>query len=302
MIIRDDDLDAVFCPFTPPPLCIEEGERYELSYVQKRVRSEIDLYSYELKAKNGHCTFKANFEGNKLHFIYVQQGTLTLSKDNISVSKQICILLDEQPVHFDICEETSFIVIECVSTANSVLEYLQYFERPTRLQKVIDAPSELFEHLNEIGIYHESKRRSAIYLEAKAIEVLAFLFSTPEVFKESTVRRYKPSPNDRKAIEDTAAYLEENLGEDHSIEKISRHVGINEFKLKNGFKVVFGTTVFGFLREQRMIEAKSLLEKQELTVIEIANVLGYSNPSHFSRAFKAMHNILPKAYQISLQT
>jgi AraC-like DNA-binding protein len=51
-----------------------------------------------------------------------------------------------------------------------------------------------------------------------------------------------------------------------------------------------------------MIEAKSLLEKQELTVIEIANVLGYSNPSHFSRAFKAMHNILPKAYQISLQT
>jgi AraC-like DNA-binding protein len=33
-------------------------------------------------------------------------------------------------------------------------------------------------------------------------------------------------------------------------------VHINEQKLKNGFKELFGTTVFGFVRQQRLEKAK----------------------------------------------
>lgn len=99
---------------------------------------------------------------------------------------------------------------------------------------------------------------------------------------------------DREAIETAARYMEENLGEEHSLSKLARRVHLNEWKLKKGFKEHFGTTVFGYLREKRMEEAWHLLRETEATVLEVANTVGYSNPSHFARAFRDVHALNPR--------
>lgn len=62
-----------------------------------------------------------------------------------------------------------------------------------------------------------------------------------------------------------------------SLIRPAQMVHINEQKLKNGFKELFGTTVFGFVREQRLERAKQLLEKEQITVSEQASTMA-SNP------------------------
>lgn len=99
---------------------------------------------------------------------------------------------------------------------------------------------------------------------------------------------------DLQAIETAARHMEENLVEEHSLSGLARRVHLNEWKLKKGFKEHFGTTVFGYLREKRMEEAWRLLKVTDATVLEIANAVGYSNPSHFARAFRDAHALNPR--------
>lgn len=101
---------------------------------------------------------------------------------------------------------------------------------------------------------------------------------------------------DEEALEAAARYLEENLSEDHSLAQISREVHLNEFKLKKGFKEYFQTTVFGYLRQKRMEHASRLLTQKRFSVIDAAQAVGYSNPSHFSRAFRNCFGVNPREF------
>ena len=67
--------------------------------------------------------------------------------------------------------------------------------------------------------------------------------------------------------------------------------------LVSAFKEIVGSTAFTFLREVRMDYAAQLLKDDRHSVIQVANEVGYSNASHFARAFKNRHGLLPKAYQ-----
>lgn len=81
-----------------------------------------------------------------------------------------------------------------------------------------------------------------------------------------------------------------------SLLALARQVGLNDFKLKRGFRQVFGTTAFGYLHDQRMERARQLLEERRFNVTEVACTVGYANPSHFAAAFKRKFGVNPGAY------
>ncbi|CAG7610643.1 HTH-type transcriptional activator RhaR [Paenibacillus solanacearum] len=78
--------------------------------------------------------------------------------------------------------------------------------------------------------------------------------------------------------------------------QLSRMIGLNDFKLKQGFKEMFGTTVFAFLREIRLEKAYRLLQQGDMNVTETSLAVGYSNPSHFSEAFRSKYGINPGVF------
>jgi AraC family transcriptional regulator, transcriptional activator of the genes for pyochelin and ferripyochelin receptors len=86
------------------------------------------------------------------------------------------------------------------------------------------------------------------------------------------------------------------MDEPPSLLTLARQVGLNDFKLKRGFRQVFGTTVFGYLHEHRMERARQLLEERRLNVTAVACTVGYANPSHFAGAFKRKFGVNPSAY------
>jgi len=131
----------------------------------------------------------------------------------------------------------------------------------------------------------------ALYLEAKITEL--FLLQIKQVDQKATTGSSRLKPSDIDSLHDAKRYIEQHYTTPCSIIDLAKIIGINQMKLKNGFKELFGTTVFGYVRVLQMNKAKELLLEENLFVGEVADRLGYKHPHHFSTAFKRWFGILP---------
>ena len=99
---------------------------------------------------------------------------------------------------------------------------------------------------------------------------------------------------DIQRLQQVKSFLQEHyLEPELSLDLLCRRFMLNEFKLKKGFKQLFGYTVFGYVQEMRMKTARQILAEGRMNVNEVADYLGYSSPNHFSTAFKKMYGIPP---------
>lgn len=94
------------------------------------------------------------------------------------------------------------------------------------------------------------------------------------------------SKRDTASLYDLKYFLDTHYLESFTLSYLARQIGLNEFKLKKGFKLLFNYTVFGYIHYLRMRHGMTLLKEQELRVTEIATLLGYFSDASFSRAFK----------------
>jgi AraC-like DNA-binding protein len=85
-----------------------------------------------------------------------------------------------------------------------------------------------------------------------------------------------------------------------TLPELARLAGLNEVKLKAGFRRLWGTTVFGLLRRERMAAARKFLLERRGTVGEAAYRVGYTNTSHFAEAFQKEFGVPPGALVRSL--
>jgi len=92
-------------------------------------------------------------------------------------------------------------------------------------------------------------------------------------------------------------YLDTHFLSDLSLTQLSKECLLNEFKVKRGFKLLFGTTVFNYLRKLRMEYAGNMLTCCPVSIDEVADALGYEHSQHFSIAFKKYMGISPSVYQ-----
>jgi len=143
--------------------------------------------------------------------------------------------------------------------------------------------------------YEKTDLSKHLLAESKMLKLLTLSLESASIDKQPQVEPCLRS-KDEEAIQHAANYLEKNPGISHTLHSISRAVHLNEFKLKQGFRKQFGTTVFGYLRQKRMDHARQLLGKGDLTVLEAAQAVGYSNPSHFARAFRSSFGVNPKTF------
>ena len=79
-----------------------------------------------------------------------------------------------------------------------------------------------------------------------------------------------------------------------TIFSVARAVGTNTNKLKTGFRLIYGTTLFDFGNRHRMQHAMKLLVARQHSVAEVAAAVGYRSQASFSTAFKDFFNQLPR--------
>ena len=130
-----------------------------------------------------------------------------------------------------------------------------------------------------------------LWHEAKSLELIALM--TDEIAEAARAEKPLLSAHDIDRLERARRRLVEHLEEPPTLAELSRTAGFNQTKLKGGFRVLFGESVFGYLRQVRMEEARRLLLKRHLNVTEIAVRVGYANPSKFAAAFRRQYGMSP---------
>lgn len=146
-------------------------------------------------------------------------------------------------------------------------------------------------HVQRLIAEMEHPLRSALRMEATALELL----------DRALQRIFDPSPvlegfsrEDIQRLHEARRIVEASLEHPPSLLELARLAGINDFKLKKGFKACFGTTVFEHVRATRLEQAMALLRGGS-NVTEAALSVGYSNPSAFAQQFFRRYGIKPSA-------
>ena len=138
-----------------------------------------------------------------------------------------------------------------------------------------------------------------LFLESRALELLAQQISA--LIHPAAAMTYVPlNPTDLERIHAAKTILLKNIQDPPTIAGLARLSGINEFKLKRGFKQVFNTTIFGCLQEYRMQTAHTLLRNTPKNTSEVASEVGYVNVSHFINAYRKQFGITPGTFKKSL--
>ena len=131
-----------------------------------------------------------------------------------------------------------------------------------------------------------------LFLLSKTIELLVLC---AESYQTAAARKhvFLKSKSDKEKIVAVRDLINERVHCPPNLSEIARTVGLNEYKLKRGFKEIFNTTVFGYLTEQRLQLAHQYLRDTQKTAAEISFELGYATPQHFSNAFKKKFGVTP---------
>lgn len=135
----------------------------------------------------------------------------------------------------------------------------------------------------------QGKNRS-LYMESKALEILALQL---EKLQNNPLSTIVINRLDMEKILEARHLLFECMEEPPSILELAVKVGINDFKLKQGFRKLFNNTIYGTLREHRLETARIRLLEGDTTVTEVAISVGYTNISHFITAFRKQFTINP---------
>lgn len=144
---------------------------------------------------------------------------------------------------------------------------------------------------------HASIRK--LYTQGKVYELIALYFNRtgdadleqcPFLADEDNVRKIKRAKD----------IILERMAEPPTLQQLSDEIGLSLKKLKEGFKQIYGDSVYGFLLDHKMDLARKLLESGKYNVNEIGLKLGYSTASHFIASFKKKYGTTPKKYVTSL--
>ena len=140
---------------------------------------------------------------------------------------------------------------------------------------------------------HDSMKE--LYFKGKVYELLSLYFNKSEDPSLEQCPFLVDEENVQK-IRRAKDIILERMTDPPSLENLSVEIGLSLKKLKEGFKQLYGDTVYSYLLDHKMEEARRMLDSQKFNVNEVGLKLGYSTASHFIAAFKKKYGTTPKKY------
>ena len=98
-------------------------------------------------------------------------------------------------------------------------------------------------------------------------------------------------------VEFVKKYIDEHFTDPASLDGLSKQFGINEFKLKHGFKVLFDTSPMRYLQNKRLAYSLTLLRETDMSIKSIADEIGYAHAANFTIAFTKSFGRAPVYYR-----
>lgn len=233
------------------------------------------------KYNNGNYTFPLNEDHSML--LYNPAKKLPIDLEISSNTWLISVLISIKKFHALFSTDADHIPF--LSPENSAKKY---YDNQPFASSIAVVLSQILQ-----SKIHDSIK--ALYIKGKVYELLSLYFNKnedpsieqcPFLIDEENVRKI------RRAKE----IILQRMTNPPSLENLAVEIGLSLKKLKEGFKELYGDTVYSYLLDHKMEEACRMLNTQKYNVNEVGLRLGYSTASHFIAAFKKKYGTTPKKY------
>ncbi|RDY23464.1 AraC family transcriptional regulator [Romboutsia maritimum] len=244
-----------------------------------------------------HCKYgRYECELKKNKFEYISEGDLGIYLlDNKKYSKaffpnrQYCgisILIDIDKIkNFDLFKSFGVDII-------SIYEKV----KKNDLCKIIRANEQLDHIFYEV--YTSNEENKFYYMRIKIIELLLFLGEIDYSIKKN--KKYLTKYQVQKT-KDIKEFIISDITKHYKIEELAQLFNLSQTTIKNWFKEVYGIGIYTYLKNYRLQESVRYLKESDYSILEISNIIGYSNPSKFSSAFKQEYGYSPKEFKKHIQ-
>ena len=247
----------------------------------------------------------------QMHFALQGEGKLIFSGGHyvMAVPQGESALLynpnQDLPIHLELASHAKFITLLV-----SIERFHSFFSEEAGLIHFLDTehqdkkyyfkkemmPKELVV-LHEIFNFHLRPSLEGLFTKGKVYELLSLYFNKSE---ETDACPFLKDENNVKKILLAKTIIIERVANPPSLTELASEIGLSLKKLKDGFKQIYGDTVFNFLFEYKMDLARNLIESKKYNVTEISEIVGYTAPSHFIVAFKQKFGTTPKQYMMNV--
>jgi AraC-like DNA-binding protein len=146
--------------------------------------------------------------------------------------------------------------------------------------------------------FEGSMKETYMSAQVKALMHLQFWQFNERATGKAMIADNKINARDVAALHGVKEFIDVSYLDHATVLTLSRRFGINEFKLKYGFKKLFNTSPIKYLVDRRMEHAASLLRNTDNQVSEVARTAGYSLPNNFTIAFRKHFGMTPLEYRV----
>ncbi len=151
---------------------------------------------------------------------------------------------------------------------------------------------ELKQRLNRLCVAMEAERDAGntgryYMMQSYLIQYVLYILRDVQETSQPSSRCSFESVNKNEIVGQIMLYFEEHYAEKISLDIISENMYVSPFYISKIFKTVTGDTPIRYLINVRLDKAKELLATHpELSVHEVAEMVGYDDAYHFSKLFK----------------
>ena len=259
--------------------------------VVKEINSEFIQFHFCIKGSSKFIFNEGRYTLNILEesslLLYNPQRDLPINLEIDPNSWMVSILISIKKFHGLFSQEAGYITF--LSEDNKDKKYYK--------DGVISPSMAIV--LNQLINYNLNQSIKNLYFKGKAYELLSLYFNRSE---DANVEQCPFLVDETNVIKIRRAkdIVITRMAEPPTLQELADEIGLSLKKLKEGFKQIYGDSVFSFLFDYKMEVARKLLETGNNNVNEVGLKVGYSTSSHFIAAFKKKYGTTPKKYIMSL--
>lgn len=279
---------------------------------ETEIREGFTLLKY-INATEEHLKFSKQLSKDyiQLHFCIQEQGSLSYgphySLDVIESNSLILYNPDKElPINLSLNAKGKYVIFIVKiglfhSFFSKVADIIPFLNEENKHQKFYFnkplTPEQLLV-LNQLVEDSSNNSMRELYLKAKVYELLSLYFGKTEESKSACP--FLDSEENVERIKRAKQIIIDNMSEPPTLQELADEIGLSLAKLKEGFKHIYGDSVFNFLLDYKLEYARKQLLSKSCNVSEISLQVGYSTASHFISAFKKKYGTTPKQYILSV--
>ncbi len=247
-------------------------------------------------------------------FVYVEKGKVSVGADNTTYILKKGEMACHKPFEFHTIkpfEGKAAVIIICFEASNEYMEYFnnkivsvnqrqkQYLNDIANMGKMVFLPKEPLDIVRDgqMDIAPDVSTLKLQYIKDAIQLLLLSLIGADMTEKQSRITIYEHVTQRQTLTKKIKEYLNDNIDKAVTLDSISNSFSYSLSSIKRIFKEETGTSIILYLNNLRMVRAKEMLRNTDMSIGNIALLLGYSNVYYFSTSFKRKWGLSPTQYR-----